>query len=798
MRIKQSTILLLFAFSFLLSFSLRAQTWVTKQQGIATSFIERMWFTSSTTGYATLGENTGGIGSVLKTTDAGASWTKIPTSCSNATYDVNFTSANTGFTCSFNGEIGKTTNAGVNWTEVYQNGSNNYLYTLGFFDANTGFSAGFAYFVRTTNAGASWSEGAIAGNQYSNAVLTSTKAYLCGSSTGADGGVWLSTNTGASWTYTQLSASSIFYDIDFVDANTGYVCGASGTMYKTINGGTNWTALTTGTTNSLTCVQFYDANTGFIAGSSGGIFKTTNGGTSFTQSTIVPAPNTTIYDIIFLDASNYLFSTSNGALYRTSDAGVTWYTIGNNNLLNSVCFPDAMTGYTVGANSIIQKTTDGGNNWALQTPPSNSNLNSVDFPSVNTGYAAGILGTLIKTTNGGTNWTALTTGITTQIFSIDFLDENTGYFTTTAGAVRMTTNGGANWTVLATGVATNMTGIYFLNTSTGFVTTTAGGVRKTTNSGTNWTAINTGSTQQMNCVHFLDENTGYVSGNSGSIYKTTNSGTNWTLQTTGTTNSLTFVRFGSVNSGIAVGNLGTIIVTTNGGTNWTIQTSNTTQALRSIGFSSSNSIFVVGGNGTILNSTDQVLPVELASFTSNVNGRNVTLNWKTVSEMNNSGFEVQRSYKDDDVWIKMGFVAGGGTVSSERSYLFEDKNLASGKYRYRLKQIDFNGNFEYKNLSNEVIVGKPNTFTLEQNYPNPFNPSTKINFEIPVDGNVTLKIFDISGKEVITLIDGFKAADYYTVNFDAKSLPSGIYFAKLSSESKNGGFMKTIKMIMSK
>jgi hypothetical protein len=97
-----------------------------------------------------------------------------------------------------------------------------------------------------------------------------------------------------------------------------------------------------------------------------------------------------------------------------------------------------------------------------------------------------------------------------------------------------------------------------------------------------------------------------------------------------------------------------------------------------------------------------------------------------------------------------------------------------------------------------VIIGKPNSFELAQNYPNPFNPNTKISFAIPFDGNVSLKIFDIAGKEMMTLHDGFKTADYYTINFDAKSLPSGIYFAKLISVSESKDFVKTIKMVLSK
>ncbi|MBK8981406.1 MAG: T9SS type A sorting domain-containing protein [Ignavibacteria bacterium] len=124
----------------------------------------------------------------------------------------------------------------------------------------------------------------------------------------------------------------------------------------------------------------------------------------------------------------------------------------------------------------------------------------------------------------------------------------------------------------------------------------------------------------------------------------------------------------------------------------------------------------------------------------------------------------------------------------------QTKNLTSGIYTYRLKQIDYNGNFEYYNLNGEVIVGVPNNFDLSQNYPNPFNPETKINFQIPNESNVSLVVFDNSGKEVATLVNGNKTAGYHTVSFNASNLSSGIYFYKLETE----GFTKVMKMALVK
>ncbi len=177
---------------------------------------------------------------------------------------------------------------------------------------------------------------------------------------------------------------------------------------------------------------------------------------------------------------------------------------------------------------------------------------------------------------------------------------------------------------------------------------------------------------------------------------------------------------------------------------------------------------------------NNVLPVELASFTSLVSGRDVILNWTTTSETNNAGFDVERS-SQNGVWTSVGNVTGSGTSSTSQSYAFTDRGLNTGSYSYRLKQIDYNGNFEYFNLSNEVVIGVPEKFELTQNYPNPFNPSTKIGYQLPNDGVVKLSVYDNSGKEVMTLLNEFKSAGYYSVDLNASSLSSGLYYYRLTS-----------------
>ena len=204
------------------------------------------------------------------------------------------------------------------------------------------------------------------------------------------------------------------------------------------------------------------------------------------------------------------------------------------------------------------------------------------------------------------------------------------------------------------------------------------------------------------------------------------------------------------------------------------------------------------GNTIILGSkhvyVDNPLPVELTNFISVVTESDLTLNWSTSSEVNNSGFEVMRSEKDQSWTSSVGFVKGAGNSAEPNSYTFIDRNLNSGIYNYRLKQIDFNGNFKFYDLSNEVVIGVPNKFSLHQNYPNPFNPVTKIRYDIPVSGNVSMKIYDNIGREVKSIINEFKDAGFYTVEFNGSNFASGIYYYKLET----GNFTATKKMILLK
>ncbi|MCZ6702270.1 MAG: T9SS type A sorting domain-containing protein [Ignavibacteria bacterium] len=191
-----------------------------------------------------------------------------------------------------------------------------------------------------------------------------------------------------------------------------------------------------------------------------------------------------------------------------------------------------------------------------------------------------------------------------------------------------------------------------------------------------------------------------------------------------------------------------------------------------------------------------IVPVELSSFTASVSDGEVLLNWITATETNNLGFEIERmNQSSDNAWQKIGFVAGNGTTTESQSYSFSDdiSSINASSLSYRLKQIDFNGVFEYSNIINVTNLALSD-YVLEQNYPNPFNPSTTIKFGLPEKSNVVITVYNSLGAEVSTLVNEVREAGSYEINFNANNFSSGIYYYKIAS----GNFVETKKMILLK
>jgi len=196
------------------------------------------------------------------------------------------------------------------------------------------------------------------------------------------------------------------------------------------------------------------------------------------------------------------------------------------------------------------------------------------------------------------------------------------------------------------------------------------------------------------------------------------------------------------------------------------------------------------GSGTLC---DGPLPVELSFFTATLNNRQINLYWKTETEVDNYGFEVEKRI-DNKGWGRITFIPGNGNSNSPKEYSYTDKEFFAGgsKFQYRLKQIDNDGSFEYSDVVEVEVV--PDQFELSQNYPNPFNPSTTIQFSLPVQLQLKINLYNMLGELVRTIAEGTYEKGYHKISFNANGLPSGTYVYRLESSD----FVQVKKMILLK
>ncbi len=374
-------------------------------------------------------------------------------------------------------------------------------------------------------------------------------------------------------------------------------------------------------------------------------------------------------------------------------------------------------------------------------------LRRVQFVNSLTGYSGGGNGIFVKTTDGGDTWNTINIGASNFISSIFFVNQSTGYVGSTAFNIKKTTDGGNSWTTQPI-AATNYTAdLYFINDQTGFAAGHGGQIFKTVNGGTNWVNIAPTSIAWGE-VQFLNENTGWILSDMD-LYKTTNGGLNWTSILHNSASQLGYFQdycfvdqltgYVTIPSGIAK--------TINGGESWSFKTIPISTPM-AIKFLNNNVGWCVGYSGSN------------AIITATANGGT---NWVTqATELNNIYYDI--------------------------SFINTNSGWATGN-----SIISFTGNGGLVSVST-VSTNVPVAYSLQQNYPNPFNPTTKISFDIKNSTFASLKVYDMTGKEVKILVNENIAAGSYEISFNASEFNSGVYFYTL----KTNDFTETKKMMLVK
>jgi photosystem II stability/assembly factor-like uncharacterized protein len=693
-----------------------------------------------------------------KTTDGGLTWTHQPNAPDTTKYGVHFANLNTGWTVGFNGFIAKTTNGGDNW----------------FSQSNTSITDNTLYGVFSTS---------------------ENNVYVAGSANT----ILKSTNGGTDWSlYPQVFSNSTDYrSIYFTSADTGFIAGHRSRIAKTTNGGISWSPVyDPGGTIQLWSITFNSSKQiGLACGASSQLLRTSDGGNTWTPITGFITASTTFYSVSFASDNVAFLAGNSGYIFKSTDAGLTWQNAGyrfTTTSLNDVAFADNSTGYVVGTN-FLAKSTDGGKTFQTQVSPFSGDINEISTPVPDTAIAAADAGNIIRTTNGGANWSLIPTGITgtnSDILAIDFITKDTGWVAAYNGTVAKTTDAGLTWSIISTIVGSNPWDMDFVNSKFGWVVGTGERIFGTSDGGVTWNQQHAGGGLGTYGVSFVDDKTGVAGGTGGNTYYTSDGGTTWNSAVTPPDNTVWGIHIASspVYGTVALTACasGYVFKSIDGGRNWVEEPRQTINTFDDVWMTDAAHAWFAGSSGVIVGYFEPAnIPVELASFSANVNNNEVLLTWVTASENNNAGYEVERKFSHETDWIIIGFVKGSGTSVNISEYTFSDESLEPGKYNYRIKQLDLNGSFKYYYLSELVEIGLPEKFELLQNYPNPFNPSTIIKFSIPVQTFVTLKVFDMLGKEVVTLVENEKPAGNYSVNFSAGNLSSGIYLYTLQAGSSS-------------
>ena len=592
------------------------------------------------------------------------------------------------------------------------------------------------------------------------------------------------------------------YSVFFNNSTAGYLVGIdwetdTNLILKTTNGGEGWTIKSSGDPCILFSVYFTDEENGFAVGE-----NILNGG---------------------------------GVIYKTTNAGDDWivqYTNSSNSLL-SVQFPDNNVGYIAGADyfqgNVILKTTDGGISWNSQSSGTNQWLWSIYFVDQNIGYASGSGGTIIKTTNGGEDWETLQSGTSISLNSIWFTSTDIGYVVGENGTLLKTTDSGSSWNNVNTGTNSFLHSIYFNDSQNGYAVGNLGTILKTSDGGSTWSEISGGTLEDLRSVYFTGDSIGYTIGTGETFLKTIDQGISWNTQLIKTILVL------SPNGGETWNNTSThtinwighlienvkIELSTNSGTTWSIIDSslaNTGEYFWTINapLGSEESLIrvcdAIDSNATdISDGVFTILPVNI--FISSPNGGEVWISGSTHEitwSTQNLTASVVRILLSTNAGINWNIIAPLVVNNGLYNWLI-DPGLSSGQCLIKIETINHlvfdisDSLFTIEVMSGaaeDINASTINEFKLNQNFPNPFNPTTTIKFTIPsvltnVDKQtqlVILKVYNILGIEIETLVDEEKPAGTYEVEFTAETFPSGIYFYRLEA----GDFIDTKKMILLK
>lgn len=658
-----------------------------------------------------------------------------------------------------------------------------------------------ATIMETTNGGSTWDISYASAGKIVNLRSLHHKnnvTYSVG-----DSGTLVKKTLGGKPVLQHTPTSNILTDVFFVNDNFGCAVGDSGTLLRTTNGGALWSLIPIDKSFSPKKIFFPSLSTGYIVGSNGRILKTTNGGIAW--DTIASGTRNDIASVFFVNDS-IGWAVGNLIFLKTIDGGKNWVNQFRFALGTDAYFTSLSVGYVTTTDGLLYRTTNGGASWRVDTIAAWQNIKSISFSDANNGWLLSDFVDLRKTTNAGTNWNLISKGNTRIIRDVFFNDTTTGWAVGEAGTIMQTTNSGENWALLNRATNGNLNSAA-LNIApdkqviSGCIVGDRGLLMRTLDNGVSWSELPKPTNENLNSVFNISD-TYWVAGNNGVVLKSVDGGQNWFSKNIPDTTDLNSVFFINENIGWTAGKLGLIYKTTDGGESWKRISSIFKNELFDVYFINDTTGWFVGANKTILKTncggdcleidtvavqSYQISPAPQKTDYYSVKFANDTTGWIV-----GSGGVILKTNNAGKKW----FLTKSPMLNSLFALDFENENVGwvVGSNGTILKTSTGGGTYR------EPVNPPPPPATpapvLYQNYPNPIfttkNIETSIKYEIFEPSHVTLKVYNVLGQYIETLVDEYQEARLYDgVKFSSTNRPSGVYFYVLKTNKgiKTGSMM---------
>lgn len=675
------------------------------------------------------------------------------------------------------------------WQTQHPFPTGSHLNSIHVFDQNTAIVTGGNIILKTTDGGTTWKTNS-ASMQYTYSIkfYNNSLGFVIGNE------ILKTTDGGETWTKLTVNTPlSIYCSIKIFSPDSIYIGGISAanvlSVVKTTDGGTTWSSKSvapiTGASSGW-CPMFV-ANAKYMwicHPKDGSVWKSTDAGENWNKS--ATGAGVSLGDIMFKDTTNGLLTSELG-MYSTSDGGTTWSakTVAGS-AGGRFAFLDAANGWVRG--SSLSKTTNGGTTWtAVGNLP--SGVMNIQFSSITQGIVVGTNGLISKTTDGGVTWTNKNSSLSTMsCVDVQFFNADTGWVVTQNEFLK-TTNGGKVWSKPATFTGTSIYAFHFNNSQNGWIVgNVLGGASalKTVNGGQAWDFSPVGLAKTMYDVHFFDVNNGCIAADSGYVLSTSNAGATWSRNHVGTFRAITNIWMTSALQVICTDDKGGIYLSADGGKTWVNKLAPFATSITSLFMLNSNEGWVTFGSYVASKTTDGGNTWKSTSIGIE-NLRDIQFLSSNVGYACSQNSSVYVTTDGGTTWTK----TAGPTGILALYFVNQNVGFAVGPSGLIAKTVNGSGVLAVNEKKSGNI---PGLFLLEQNYPNPFNPTTEVKYQLPTSGLVTLRIFDMVGKEVATLVNEEQKAGLYSVKFNGGNLSSGVYFYRLQSGSIN----ETKRMVLLK